>query len=85
MPPEEFDMYIDLLNAVARTVGEEHTLKMPGIGAFWNMLGSMAEIQLPVFVLENALRKAYATSYVELLERCRKSTIQAAAKVLMRR
>jgi len=54
---DDFDFFIDLLAMVARTAGEEHTLKLQGAGAFWNLLGSMAEIQLPAFVLVQALQR----------------------------
>ena len=46
VPPEDrmafgdFDFYIDLLGCVATKVGEEHTLKLKGVGAFWNLFGS---------------------------------------------
>ena len=61
MPHEDFDIYVDVLAMVAKTVGEEHTLNMKG-GAFWNMLGTMAEIQLPLFVLHRSLDRLFAPS-----------------------
>jgi len=79
MPNEDFDFYLDLLGVVAKTVGEEHTLKMPGIGAFWNLLGSMAEIQLPVFVLINVLARAFEKSHHDLFDRLKKATLNKAA------
>ena len=33
-----------------------HPLSHRSIGAFWNLLGSMTEIELPVFVLLNTCR-----------------------------
>ena len=45
MPAADFDMYLDLLDAVANAVGAEHTLNTKGSGAFWNLFGSMQEIQ----------------------------------------
>ena len=84
LTPEEFDIYIDILGSVAKTVGEEHTLNMKGVGAFWNLFGSMAEISLPVFVLTNALQRIYEGNYVEFLERMKKATTQAAAKVCLK-
>ena len=50
MPHEDFDFFIELLGILAETAAGEHTLNLAGIGAFWNMFGSMAEIQLPAFV-----------------------------------
>jgi len=83
MPASDFDFYLDLLGLVAKTVGEEHTLKMPGIGAFWHLLGSMAEIQLPVFVCINVLSKAFEKGemlqHKDLFERLKRMTTQAAA------
>ena len=76
---EIFDFYADVLGTTARTVGEEHTLQLKGIGAFWNLLGSMAEIQLPVFVLLNVLTKLFDKVHPELLERLKKMTTQKAA------
>jgi len=64
VPPEkhihadDFDFYIDLLGHCADYVGTDHTLKMKG-GAFWNMLGSMTEIEAPVYVLSNVVDRAY--------------------------
>ena len=78
LPQEDFDFYIDLLATVAKAVGDEHTLKMKG-GAFWNVLGSMNEMQLPVFVLMNVLQKAYGTFHPELFERLKKLLIKLAS------
>ena len=50
LPHEDFDFFIELLGILAETAAGEHTLNLAGIGAFWNMFGSMAEIQLPAFV-----------------------------------
>ena len=67
-----------------QTVGEEHTLKMPGIGAFYHLLGSMAEIQLPAFVLINVLQRLYGPDPIDpaskpgmpaLLERLKRTTL----------
>ena len=80
-PADDFDFYLDLLACVAKTVSEEHTLNMKG-GAFWNLLGSMNEIQLPVFVLLNALTKIFGTSQPELFERLKKLVLQKAAKFI---
>ena len=79
MRHEDFEFYLDLISCVAKTVGEEHTLQLKSIGAFWNMLGSMAEIQLPVFVLLNVLSKMYEKAHKELFERLKKLTTNAAA------
>ena len=82
MHADEFDLYLDVLGATAKTVGEEHTLNTKG-GAFWNMLGSMAEIQLPVFVLLNVLARLFDKSgsqpHPELSERLKRLTVQRAA------
>jgi len=84
MPGDDFDVYIDVLAATAKTVGEEHTLKMPGIGAFYHLLGSMAEIQLPAFVLINVLQRLYGPDPIDptskpgmpaLLERLKRTTL----------
>ena len=80
-PADDFDFYLDLLACVAKTVSEEHTLNMKG-GAFWNLLGSMNEIQLPVFVLINALTKIFGTAQPELFERLKKLVLQKAAKFI---
>ena len=90
LPHEDFDFYIDILSTVAKTVGEEHTLQMKGSGAFWNLLGSMAEIQLPCFVLLNVLQRAFGPVPVDasptgnalpgqpdLLDRLKKATYAA--------
>jgi hypothetical protein len=74
---DDFDFYIDLLSAVADTVSHEHTLKMKG-GAFWNMLGSMAEIELPVFVLLNTLAKFCLRHSPALEQRLKKIVLDRA-------
>ena len=59
LPAPEFDFYLDLLKCVAITVSKEHTLNVKGLGAFWNLMGSMSEIQVPVFVLIQALTSQF--------------------------
>ena len=76
-PADDFDFYLDLLGTTADTIGKEHTLKMAG-GAFWNMLGSMNEMELPVFVLINVVQKAYSKSNAPLFERLKTLILQKA-------
>jgi len=92
LPIEDFEFYIDLLAMVAKTCSEEHTLNLKG-GAFWNLLGSMVEIQVPAFVLLNTLHRHFGPKpaeegsastkghpgHPELLERLRRATQTAAA------
>ena len=76
---DDFDFYMDVLGTVAEVVGAEHTLAMKG-GAFWNMLGSMQEILLPVFVLINVAQKLYGKSHPTLAEKL-KTMATSKAKV----
>ena len=69
MAASDFDFYLDLLACVAEKVGEEHTLKMKGVGAFWNLFGSMNEIQLPVFVLINVCNAMYQEPHPDMCAR----------------
>jgi len=78
----EFDFYLDLLKGVANTVATEHTMNVKGLGAFWNLLGSMSEIQLPVFMLHQALATQYSETHKELCERLKKTTTSAAGKFM---
>lgn len=78
LPQSEFDFYLDLLVATATAVGEEHTLNTKG-SAFWNLYGSMHEIELPVFVLVNIVNNSYSTSHPELCDRLRKTVLKRAA------
>ena len=41
-------------------------MNVKGLGAFWNLLGSMSEIQLPVFMLHQALATQYSETYLPL-------------------
>jgi len=81
MPSTDFDFYIDLLGMVAKTVGKEHTLTQhcASVGAFWNLLGSMTEIHLPVFVLINSLSAAYEKSHHDLFDRLKRMVTSKAA------
>jgi len=80
LPPADFDFFIDLLSAVASAVGEEHTLKCKGTGAFWNLYGSMHELELPVFVLINVVTNLFSATQPELIERLRKAIVKRAAE-----
>ena len=51
---------------------------MKGTGAFWNMFGSMQEIQLPVFVLINVAMKAYGKTHPALAEKLKAMTLSKA-------
>jgi len=96
LPHEDFEFFVDLLGAVAKTAADEHTLKLQGVGAFWHMFGSMTEIQLPAFVLVNALQRRFGTQpsaseesphlahtgHSELLQRLKKVTMSSSAKQL---
>lgn len=79
MSHSHFDFYLDLLAAVAKAVGEEHTLNTKG-GAFWNLFGSMQELCLPVFLLLNVVQTCYGASEPELGERLRKAVVKKAAE-----
>lgn len=46
IPNEESERYVDLLAEVANACAEEHTLNLKGVGAFWNLLGTMTEIRV---------------------------------------
>lgn len=76
-------LLVDLSSTLARSqIGDEHTLNMKG-GAFWNMLGSMTEIQVPLFVLINVLTKSFSpvdgrVNRPDLLERIKKTITKAA-------
>jgi hypothetical protein len=79
MHADDFDFYIDLLGELANCVGAEHTLKMKGVGAFWNLFGSMAEMELPVFVLLNTCQKfCNGRKHPQLFEKLKSSTITMA-------
>jgi hypothetical protein len=79
MPMEMFEFYLDMLAGVAKTVSEEHTLQLKGVGAFWNMLGSMHEISIPVFVLINCITKMFEKSHKELFERMKQGVLRTAS------
>ena len=79
---DDFDFYVDLLGITADVIGSEHTLKMKG-GAFWNMFGSMQEIQIPVFVLVNVAMAAFGKSHPALAEKL-KTMITNKAKAFMK-
>ena len=79
MPMEMFEFYLDMLAGVAKTVSEEHTLQLKGVGAFWNMLGSMNEISIPVFVLINCITKMFEKSHKELFERMKQGVLRTAS------
>ena len=86
LPAVELAFYMDLLAATAKAVSEEHTLNCKG-GAFWNNLGTMSEMQLPVFVLLNVLLWSYhskeSTSYhPELGERFKRAVLKKAAELV---
>jgi len=74
---DDFDFYIDLLGVIGDYVGTDHTLKMKG-GAFWNMLGSMNEIEAPVYVYSNVLDKAYLQNYPALCTRIKNAILPKA-------
>jgi len=79
LPAADFDFYLDLLTGVATAVGDEHTLNTKG-SAFWHLLGSMHEIELPVFLLLNVANNCYASTYPELCDRLRKAVVKKAAE-----
>ena len=79
MPMEMFEFYLDVLAGVAKTVSEEHTLQLKGVGAFWNMLGSMNEISIPVFVLINCITKMFEKSHKDLFERIKQGVLRTAS------
>ena len=79
MPMEMFEFYLDVLAGVAKTVSEEHTLQLKGVGAFWNMLGSMNEISIPVFVLINCITKMFEKSHKDLFERIKQGVLRLAS------
>jgi hypothetical protein len=79
-PNEEFEFYIDMLAGLAKTVGEEHTLQLKSIGAFWNMLGSMTQISVPVFVCLNTIKRMFEKSHKDLHDRLHRMTLQAATQ-----
>jgi len=79
LPPSDFALYIDLLSGVANAVGDEHTLNCKGAAAFWNIYGSMQEIELPVFVLVNVMNSYYKES-AETGDRLRKAVVKKAAE-----
>ena len=51
----------------------------PG-GAFWNLFGSMQELELPLFVLVNVLTKAIAPTMPELFEDLKKKVLSRGIK-----
>jgi len=79
MPSSDFDFYLDLLASVAFAVGEEHTLKTKA-AAFWNIFGSMQEIELPVFLLVNVVNSCFSSNHSELCDRLRKVVVKKAAE-----
>ena len=83
VPPEErlsqddFDFYLDLLAMLAKLVSDEHTFNLKG-GAFWNCLGSMEEMRIPLFALQNTVRKCFPNHH-ELVDRINRAVGKAAA------
>ena len=77
---EDFDAYLDLLALTAKCVSDDHRIEnVAGIGAFWNLLGSMHELQLPLFILLTVLQK-HLDGRSELLERVKKAVLARGAK-----
>jgi hypothetical protein len=86
LPASELAFYMDLLSVTAKCVSEEHTLNCKG-GAFWNHLGTMQEMHLPVFLLLNVVTACYGSKdspqhHVELGERIRRMVLKRAQEVL---
>eukprot|EP00900_Chrysochromulina_parva_P009844 jgi/Chrpa1/18861/Chrysochromulina_OHIO_Genome00021547-RA len=74
----DFKFYLDMLAAVAKTVGDEHTLQLKSTGAFWNLLGLMTEIELPIFVLLNTCSRMFVKTLKDLFERLKRMVLQKA-------
>ena len=90
LPPEDLDLYVALLAMTAKCVGDEHTLNVKE-GAFWNMIGTMAEPEIPLFVLLKTLEKLYGPDPMhgkeypgepQILERAKKLTTSRASSYL---
>ena len=60
-------------------------LNTKGVGAFWNLYGSMHEIELPAFVLLNVTNQCYAEINPEMCDRMRKAITKKAAEWLKRK
>jgi len=78
---DDFNVYLDLLAMVARCVSEDHRMEsVAGAGAFWNLVGSMAEVQLPLFIYLAALQKYFGAKQADLSERLKKVVLAKGAK-----
>jgi hypothetical protein len=74
---EDVDFYLDLLATLAKLISDEHTFNLKG-GAFWNCLGSMEEMRIPLFALQNTVKKCFPNHH-ELVDRINRAVGKAAA------